>query len=104
MHDEEVVFTITSGPNAGQSAIRVTSSHGIASWVYTSNVVGTDTIPATANLAAGFSVYSDTVQKVWEPGSGPPPVPDLDGWGRTAAVTLLGALAVIILRRNKRFA
>ncbi len=59
-----VSFSILSGPNAGGSGSGVTDANGQASFTYSSNHVGTDTLIATvANLAG--SIPSNTATVTW---------------------------------------
>lgn len=48
-----VTFTVTSGPNAGQTSNAVTDQTGQASFTYTDTAPGTDIIVASASSAAG---------------------------------------------------
>ncbi len=69
-----VIFTITSGPNAGLGTSLSTNPPGQASFTYTSNgQTGTDTITATASV--NDVLYScSSATKTWQ-------VPDQDGDG-----------------------
>ena len=56
-----VTFTITAGPNTGQTGNDVTDANGEATFTYTSNGTrGTDTIQATIG-----DLVSNTVTKTW---------------------------------------
>lgn len=56
-----VTFTITAGPNTGQTGTDVTDENGEATWTYTSNgTPGTDTIEANIG-----DVESNSVTKTW---------------------------------------
>ena len=69
-----VNFTVTSGPSMGTSGTGVTDAQGEATFSWTSNVVGTDTVTATIMLATGQPT-SDTATKDWIPGNQIPEVP-----------------------------
>jgi hypothetical protein len=62
-----VTFTVTAGPNTGQTGTGTTDVNGNASFTYTSNGgVGIDTITASAPGTNGvLTTVSDTAQKVW---------------------------------------
>lgn len=56
-----VVFTVLSGPNAGQTGSAVTDSNGLASFTYNdTGGAGTDSIRASIG-----TLNSNTVQKIW---------------------------------------
>jgi hypothetical protein len=61
-----VHFIILSGPNAGQTAAKLTNASGQAMWTYTgSGGAGTDTIQAYTD---GGMIVSNTVTETWEAG------------------------------------
>jgi hypothetical protein len=63
-----VDFTVLSGPNAGLTGAAVTDSNGIASFTYSSSLVGTDTLQASvANPAGTFSSNQVTVTWLTSP-------------------------------------
>ena len=63
-----VTFTVTAGPNTGQSGTDVTDGAGNAEFTYTSNgVAGTDTISASIG-----SLTSNSVSKTWQVPNEPP--------------------------------
>jgi hypothetical protein len=59
-----VTFTILSGPNAGTTGQATTDANGEATFSWTSAVVGTDTVQASATNAAGAPVTT-TATKDW---------------------------------------
>ena len=65
--DTPVTFTVTAGPNTGQTQTVTTDGSGNATFTYTSNgVAGIDTITASAPGVSGvLTTVSDTAQKVW---------------------------------------
>jgi hypothetical protein len=63
-----VTFTVTAGPNVGQSGTDVTDATGTATFTYTSNgAPGTDTISASIG-----ELTSEAVSKTWELPNDPP--------------------------------
>jgi len=70
-----VTFTILSGPNAGLTGQATTDANGEATFSWSSQVIGTDTIQASAINAAGAPVTT-TATKDWTiPGGVIPEVP-----------------------------
>jgi len=62
-----VTFTVTSGPNAGQTGTGVTNASGQATFTYTdTGGAGTDTIVATFMDSTGGKHTSNTVTKIWD--------------------------------------
>jgi uncharacterized repeat protein (TIGR01451 family) len=59
--DQNVNFTVTSGPNAGKGGTRVTDGTGHATFTYSSSAAGLDTVTATAPQFSG-ATDSATVQ------------------------------------------
>ncbi len=104
-----VTFTVTAGPNAGQTVTATTNAQGLAQWQYQGgSTAGVDTISAT--MPAGAStVTSNTLQVTWTEASTPPvnppttatptPVPTLSGWALLALSSLLAALAGLRQRK-----
>jgi hypothetical protein len=70
-----VHFMITDGPNAGMFSDPdpVTDVNGVATWSYSSDLPGTDTIKASV-VGASPAVNSNTVTKTWK-GTEPPKPP-----------------------------
>jgi len=68
-----VFFSVTSGPNSGQSGTDVTDVNGEATFTCTSNgTAGTDTIQASATVSGTGGVpmtVTDTATKIWTPTS-----------------------------------
>ncbi len=69
--NRNVNFTVVSGPNAGLTGSAITDSNGHASFTYTSNSPGTDTIQASFENSQGVTVISSPVTKTWTPLPGP---------------------------------
>lgn len=68
-----VTFTVTAGPNEGETEIGTTDESGQVAFSYTSNgSVGTDTIEASTDI--GNTVSTDTASKIWV-SSRPPTCP-----------------------------
>ena len=64
----EVTFSITSGPNSGDTGTDITDANGEATFTYTGDGgVGTDVIVACYTNEAEQKVCSQTVNKVWNP-------------------------------------
>jgi hypothetical protein len=61
-----VTFRITSGPNVGLTATASTDASGKASFTYTGNAVGIDTIVASFVDSRGLTKTSDPVTKEWQ--------------------------------------
>jgi hypothetical protein len=59
-----VNFTIVSGPNAGRSMEATANPNGVASFSWSSEIIGTDVVNATIR---GETVF-DTASKTWETG------------------------------------
>ena len=98
---ETVDFEVTAGPNTGTAGSATTDVNGEATWTYTGSAVGTDTIVATATVVG--ATVSDTASKTWE--NAPPitPIPGANGWSIGALMLILGATAMIVLRRRQSF-
>ncbi|HEY6324756.1 MAG TPA: carboxypeptidase regulatory-like domain-containing protein, partial [Thermoanaerobaculia bacterium] len=62
-----VVFTVASGPNAGQTAQAVTDANGLATFSYTGTTAGTDTLSASITNASGSLFQSSSVTALWLP-------------------------------------
>lgn len=60
-----VTFTVVSGPNTGLTSTILTDSNGQASFTYTSNSIGTDTIEASFVNSQEETVTSNQVTKIW---------------------------------------
>ena len=60
-----VGFTIIAGPNRTRTGTATTDTSGHASFTYTSNIAGTDTIQATITNASGGSSTSNPVTVNW---------------------------------------
>ncbi|MEJ7584788.1 MAG: Ig-like domain-containing protein [Acidimicrobiales bacterium] len=60
-----VTFKVLSGPRAGLTGSANTNVSGKATFSYTSNVVGTDTIRASFQNGQNVTVNSNTVTKTW---------------------------------------
>jgi hypothetical protein len=69
--NRNVNFTIVSGPNAGLTGSAITDSNGHATFTYTGNSPGTDTIQASFLNSQGIVVTSSPVIKNWTPAPGP---------------------------------
>jgi hypothetical protein len=69
---KSVTFKVLSGPNAGLTAVRTTSATGVATFTYTSSVVGTDTIRASFVAKSGATVTSNNATKTWTNGTNSP--------------------------------
>jgi hypothetical protein len=67
--DLSVSFDVVSGPNVGTAGSAVTGPDGTASFTYTGEVTGTDTIRASA-LDGETTVSSNDVTKTWTEASG----------------------------------
>ncbi len=62
-----VTFTITDGPNAGMSGTGTTDANGVATWSYSSTLVGTDTIQASATFGIDPVLeVSNLAYKTWD--------------------------------------
>jgi hypothetical protein len=66
-----VTFKVLSGPRAGLTGTANTNAQGKATFTYTSNVVGTDTIQASFKNSQNVTVNSNTVTKTWSSGNSP---------------------------------
>lgn len=64
--NQQVTFTVLSGPDAGQTFTATTDANGYATVTYTGAAWGTDTIQATAT-ADGVTYPSNTVSVEWRP-------------------------------------
>jgi len=60
-----VRFTVIDGPNRTRTGTSTTDTSGHASFTYTSNIAGTDTIQATIPNASGGSSTSNPVTVTW---------------------------------------
>ena len=60
-----VHFIVTGGPKAGTTGVATTDGAGMASFTYSSNTAGTDTLHAFVNNASGGSLLSGNVTAVW---------------------------------------
>jgi RHS repeat-associated protein len=60
-----VHFTVIAGPNRTRTGTATTDTSGHASFTYTSNIAGTDTIQATITNASGGSSTSNPVTVNW---------------------------------------
>ncbi|GJM14781.1 MAG: hypothetical protein DHS20C13_01080 [Thermodesulfobacteriota bacterium] len=104
-------FRVTSGPNIGQVSDPFsgecvpddcrTDLNGQVSWTYETNKqIGTDLIEASTFDEVTFQVVeSNTVDKVWI--LPPSNVPTLSQWGLIAMASILGIVALTVMRRRK---
>ncbi len=60
-----ITFTVTSGPNAGQSGSAVTDQTGQASFTYTDTAPGTDIVVATVNVPSVGTFQSSQAGVQW---------------------------------------
>lgn len=111
--DELVMFRVIGGPNAGRESVPFsgecipdscrTDQNGQASWTYTSEDTGLDSITAfiEASIDDEFIEFipSDTVTKRWE--SKTRPIPTLSEWGLISMAGVMGVVAFIVLRKRK---
>jgi hypothetical protein len=67
-----VTFKVTSGPRSGLTGIANTNAAGKATFTYTSNVVGTDTIEASFINSENVTKTSEPVTKTWINGTNRP--------------------------------
>ena len=67
-----VTFTVVSGPNTGLTSSAITNSNGQASFTYTGNLPGTDTIEASFVNTQGATVTSNQATKTWVPSNAVP--------------------------------
>lgn len=92
-----VTFTVTAGPNAGQTGSGVTDAAGHVTFTYSdSGGAGTDTITATFNDQTG-APHTATATKIWQPTTG---VPEFGA--PTTLMAAIALLAVTILSRRMR--
>lgn len=96
---KEVTFTVTSGPNAGTTGTDVTDASGKATFTYTGNTEGTDTIVASFVDDAGKTVTSNVAKKVWEKGE-IPAVPEFPTLALPIAMVLGLAFIVFSVARK----
>ncbi|MFY9265552.1 MAG: hypothetical protein WAO61_09020 [Solirubrobacterales bacterium] len=85
----DVRFTVTSGPNAGQTAVAPLNAAGVATFSYTGAGTGTDSISATIELpdicyAIGQLGLEPNATDVIPPVCAPPPPPEIDSITTTA--------------------
>ena len=69
--NRNVNFTVVSGPNAGLTGSAITDSNGHATFTYTGNAPGTDTIQASFVNSQNVTIVSTAVTKTWTPTPGP---------------------------------
>ena len=106
-----ITFNVISGPNAGEMSDPnsgecspndcTTDANGQVSWTYSSELIGTDTIVATASGSNGeteIEVESDPVEKIWV---SPQSIPTLSEWGLIAMAAILGIVGFMVIRRRK---
>ena len=96
MAGEEITFTVTSGPHAGELGKATTDANGEARITYVGSAIGTDIIVAT-----GAGLTSNRVEKIWEDIPPPPTVPGMTEWGILATVAILATSMVLVLRRRQ---
>ena len=93
--DVTVTFTVTAGPNTGQTGTRLTNQAGDATFTYTSNgSAGTDTITASGVVRPDNEFdqpVCDTASKTW---NAPPPPPPSTGTVVTATSPSCGQVVV----------
>jgi hypothetical protein len=80
LSDVAVHFAATSGPNAGRTGTGTTDANGVATFSYTSQVVGTDTFHASITNLVG-TITSNSVTVTWvafAPGGGAFVIGDLE--------------------------
>ena len=63
--DTPVTFHVTSGPNAGKTGQATTDSSGSATFTYTGETTGTDTIEASFIDPANNTIVSNPVTSTW---------------------------------------
>lgn len=86
---EPTRFTVTSGPNAGQTFNTTTDANGNATWTYSSSLTGTDHVQATV---IRFQITSNDATVTWNPPA--PPKSDVQLTITTAPpITRVGANA-----------
>ena len=90
-----VTFTVVSGPSAGNTGAGTTDAAGVATYSYSSDAFGVDTIQASV-VDGAVTRTSNTVTQEW--GELPPPTTDLTitSEGQPASVTA-GASALRII-------
>lgn len=95
-----VTFTVTSGPNQGDTFTVLTDASGLATFTYASSAVGDDTISASITVS-GSTVDSNSVSVNWlAAGSNTSAVPTLNETALALlALLLAGAVAVTARRR-----
>ena len=105
-------FVVESGPNAGLSSETggmcipnpdcTTDANGEVSWIYSSELIGTDTIIASSDdpLVGGMAT-SNEVRVTWILIRN---VPTLSEWGLFATAALLGIVGFKVIRRRQKLA
>lgn len=100
-----VTFTVTNGPNLGETGTAVTNASGFADYTYTdSGGEGNDTIEAST-MSAGVRMASNALNVSWIKSGGggaAPAVPTLSEAGTMLAVLLLAGVGAARLRRRQR--
>lgn len=97
----DVTFTITAGPNAGETDTVTTDVNGEATFTYTGDSgPGMDQILACFTNTAGEQVCEETAYKEWVPEVA---IPIHDNWGRFFIASLLLASGLWGLMRRRRF-
>ena len=82
-----VTFTITSGPNRGQTAVVVTGADGKATYSYASTTAGTDVF--TTSVVVSSQTYPGSASILWRAAHPTPPgITAVSQAGGTAVVTL----------------
>jgi hypothetical protein len=91
-----VTFTVTSGPNAGDTYSELTDINGHAFFTYTGDGgPGVDSIEACFTNSAGQVECSNILQKTWEAGENIP----LSNWALVIGIMLIIGFAVLRFRK-----
>lgn len=94
----DVSFEVTDGPNAGLTGDDVTDANGEATFTFTSDFPGIDTIVASYDDPDLGIIKSNSVSKTWQLIRN---VPTLSEWGLISMTALLGIVGFIAIRRRK---
>ncbi len=98
---EYITFTISAGPHIGTHGTSLTDKNGIATWSYTGNKTGKDTIVAT-----GYDLTSVNVYKTWVKANlvlTPATATNDIGTSHTLTATLTSGTGSVIPRQNITF-
>lgn len=94
-----VTFTITSGPNVGLTGQATTDANGQATFSWSSQVPGTDTVQASIPKATGGTITT-TATKDWVPGS---VIPEVPIGAIMATAGCFAALGTFYFSKHRRF-